>query len=352
MCWKSAAPKPSASDAGTCPPGSTAPCLLTAVGLEILDRKTGTIVSGTTQNKIVGQKVELSVRSKPAGHTVTNIRWTISGTAPGTRPASSVKSYAMALAKTDLPVLLQNADLQGQALDFFWVTVHGEGAQTVGVQADVDGAPKQAQVAFNVSCPTLDSFTSVTGPIDIGTPWSAQRELYCGTPANPGINYTGKMTPPAGGAGEMKFTQILQAAITRTPTAGPRQTWTIPDWWLDIDDPYAAHGPFAVTASTQATQSDNDSPGSPLQAGFTNNMVTMSFKLYLLYKPAGADSIWVPLGLLSWGWSGEARSTNAGATWTKISGAHATANPTGAKSAEFPAWVDRKTDSPAHPNWR
>jgi hypothetical protein len=326
------------------------PCPL-AVDLEIVDRKTGLVVSGTTLQKIVGQKIELEVRSKPIGHTVSNIQWTVSGTTPGTLPASTVKSYAMALASTAAPTQLATADLQGHTLDCFWVPVEGEGSKTVSVRADVDGAPKQASVTFNVRCPTLDSFTSVTGQIKIGNPWGTGRELHCGTPATPGIKYAAKATPPAGGDGEIKFTQILQAALTQTPSSGPVQTWSIPAWWLDIDDPYANHGPHAVTAGTQGTATDNDSPGLPLSAGFTNGTVTMTFKLYLMYKPAGADSIWVPLGLVSWGWAGSARSTDGGATWTKTSGAHTATNPSGAKTNEFPTWVDRKTDSPPHPIW-
>jgi hypothetical protein len=342
---------PSSGSGGTPACSPTAPCPGSA-DLEIVDRKTGSVVSGTTQTKIVGQKVELQARSKPPGHSLSNIQWTISGTTPGTRPASTVKSYSMALARTDAPTLLTSTDLQGQTLDLYWVPVQGEGSQTVSVRADVDGTPKQAQVTFNVRCPSLDSFTSVTGPIAIGNPWGSGRELHCGTHTNPGLKYTAKTTPPANGDGEIKFTQILQAALTQTPTSGPQQTWTIPDWWLDIDDPYANHGPNAVSASTQATTSDNDSPGLPLQVGFRDGTVSMTFKLYLMYKPAGADSIWVPLGLLNWGWSGAAHSADGGTSWTKTSGAHNANNPSGAKTGEFPTWVDRKTDSPAHPTWQ
>jgi len=297
----------------------------------------------------VGKKIQLEVRSRPA-ETLSNIQWAIAGTTADTPNGTAVKDYTMALAATTKSDL-SAADLQSQTLDFHWV----EGpSRVVSVTAQARGCNLTASVTFTIRRPTLDEFSSRTGPIDIGSPWGGL-EMYCGTPASNGLNYKAKVTPPVDGAGHVKFTQILQALLEKDIPSGATvttQSWSIPAWWLDIDDPYANHGPHAVTASTQITITDNDSPGCPLGPGMVRGEVRhMRFRLYVMYKPSGADSIWVPIGKLTWGWSGKASSTDGGTTWRKDSGAHDATNPSGALTREFAEWVDRKTDSPAHPVW-
>lgn len=327
--------------------GSKTPC--PKPDIEIVDRATGKVVSGTTVNKIVGQKVELQVRSKPNGFSVTKVQWTVAGTSPGTTPASTVKSYTMSPAKTDAPKQLTAGDLTKSNLVFFWIPQHGEGSKTVSVEAEVEGKKCTANVTFSVKCPTLNSFTSATGAIAIGNAWGSGLEMHCGTPTTPGIKWTVEVTPPAQGAGKLKLTQILKASLTRTTTGGTVNTWTIPDWWLDVTDPYESGG--TIAASTKATLTSSDSPGMPLVRGFKAGTVSMTFKIYAMYKPNGAGSIWVPLGKLDWGWSGSATSSDGGGTWTG-SGSHTATNPSGAKTDEFVTWVDHKTDSPPHPTWK
>ena len=312
--------------------------------LEIVDRHSGAVISGTSVNHVVGQKVELLVRTKPAGETMTNIRWTIPGTTPGSRPSSAVKSYTMAAARTNAPTLLAAGDLQGTQLDYYWAQV---GSRSVQVQADVNGLTLTAAVTLVAQAPHLNSFSSVTAAIAIGTQWG-HLEMLCGTPGGAGLNYTANVTAPAAFGGDLKFTQILQASLIQTPTVGAAQTWSIPNWWLDVQDPYVAV--TAVAAGAVANFSSSDSPGMPLGPGFSRKQVAfMRFKLYVMFKPTGADTIWVPVAVLLWGWSGLAVSADSGANWTMSSGAQDTVNPAGAATNEFPVWVDQKTDAPPHP---
>src|SRR4051794_32298543 len=66
MCWNNPAPKPSAGDAGTCPPGSTAPCPLAV-----------TVVINLSQPiACPGHPLPITATGTPSGGTYA---WTVAG---------------------------------------------------------------------------------------------------------------------------------------------------------------------------------------------------------------------------------------------------------------------------------
>ncbi len=108
--------------------------------------------------------------------------------------------------------------------------------------------------------------------------------------------------------------------------------------------PYAPS--VSIAASAAATWSSSDSPGAPLTSGFTTmNVATELFRIYFMYKPSGADSIWVTVGILDWHW--RASTTRSGApaanTWGPPSGLDANSNPVGSASTELPIWTANVT---------
>ena len=69
----------------------------------------------------------------------------------------------------------------------------------------------------------------------------------------------------------------------------------------------------------------------------TNCQRTDQFQTYLMYKPAGENSIWIPLKKMTWFWSGEAtKGTND--VWNLDSGSSPTVAPVGIVTYEFPDW--------------
>ena len=68
-----------------------------------------------------------------------------------------------------------------------------------------------------------------------------------------------------------------------------------------------------------------------------------TFKTYFMYKPAGADSIWVTLCRLDWFWKASATKGNNG--WTLDAGSASSAdppgNPAGTDSTELPIWTGK-----------
>src|SRR4051794_33390260 len=127
---------PGSTPAPHTPPAPTLPC--TTADLEIVNVDTGAVVSGTTMTKIVGQKINLLVRTRPTGHSLTNPHWAI--------PDRNVKEYPRAK-PAGTPTPLAAADLTGTTISFYFINA---GSKAVTVQADVDGCPKSSSVTINV----------------------------------------------------------------------------------------------------------------------------------------------------------------------------------------------------------
>lgn len=303
--------------------------------LEIVNRKTGAVVSGTTQAVIVGQKMELLVRTNPA-EAMSNIQWTV--------PGQRVKDYTQSTStgtKTDLAA----GDLQGVNLDFYWIA---GGSQTVQVAATVRGARLTAQVTHNVLAPTSVSMTSATGDVGVGAtgfPSDPPMNLYYGIMTKVGIRWTCTATAPAGGDGDIAATQLINTDRKRTQNSGTAESFSSGAFVLDNTVPYDTA--VAISAGASATWTSNDSPSTPLTSTLRRKSVTDLFHTYFMYKPTGADSIWVTLMRLDWHWAGETTRVGApagtGNSWNPPTGTGSDRNPAGVASSELPTWTDNFT---------
>ncbi|MBK8271344.1 MAG: hypothetical protein IPK83_24690 [Planctomycetes bacterium] len=83
-----------------------------------------------------------------------------------------------------------------------------------------------------------------------------------------------------------------------------------------------------------------DSPSTPLTATLNAKSADESFELYLMYKPDGADSIWVTLGMGTWTWAGRTTriTTPPGTNWTAAAAAGMSKHD-GANSTVLPVWT-------------
>jgi hypothetical protein len=309
------------------------------VKLEVVEAKTGAVISGTTQKKIVGQKIQLMVRSNPAGHSVTDVHWAI--------PDKAVKNYTQSSGSGTVTPLA-DADKNGTTVNFFWIA---GGSKTVQVNATVDGTPKSASVTVNVLAPTNVTMTSVTGDIGVGpTGWPGDppMNLYYGKSPKVGIQWTCTAKAPAGGDGEIAGTQLSNSDRKRTSNAGVVESnGSGGTYMLDTTVPYSSSVPITAGAST--TWSSNDSPSTPLTPNLSKKSVNDLFRMYFMYKPAGADSIWVTLMRLDWDWAG--RTTRVGAhggagnNWTAAASVSSNKDPSGTATSELPTWTDNVTSS-------
>jgi hypothetical protein len=294
-------------------------------------------ITGKTTNTVVGQRIILTAQLG-TGLVASSYQWTV--------PSLVVSDYVYT-ATSAYKVDLTAANRTNSTVSFCCVD---KGAKLVTCSITLtNGITVTEKATFSVKRPTVDSFTSITGPITVSNVWG-DLEMSCGTTNTHGIDYTAKVTAPSGFAGDIKFVQIFHSERQRTTTNEVTQSWEVPPWWLDVSDPYLDHGPYAVVAGTQKTITDTDSPGTPLYAGLKKKTANDKYALYLMFKPSVASAIWVPLAKLNWGWTGTAESTDGGTTWTKTSGSQDASNPNGASATEFPEWSDTKTDS--NPTWQ
>ncbi len=182
-----------------------------SVALDIIDVKTGAVITGSTIVKMVGNKIRLGLQSRPPGQPITNPQWTI----PGTIRKDYVQSNNPILGK-ETPI--DPADLQNAAIDFFWIDRDDpDGNESVSVTATVAGAAMSANVTFTILRPTVNHFTAVTSSVNlcVGTyvypgTWMAAHQPAQGTvPTKPGIKWDAKVTVPAIGVGNVALTQLI-----------------------------------------------------------------------------------------------------------------------------------------------
>ena len=312
--------------------------------LEIVDRKTGAVVSGTTVIKIVGQKIQLEVRSKPPGHSVANIQWTISG--------QRIKDYTQSVA-AGVQTELSPADLQGTSLDFYWIN---GGNQTVQVSGQVDGTSKTTSVAYNVLRPTVDKFTVKTSRVSVtlshfASPGSPVLAAYQATPppAKMGCQWDAKVTAPAAAEGKIALTQKILVNRSWTNNAGTTRKFGS-GGALVLDDGLGIQysGPKSIAAGGSTTlngPSYSDSPWIPLLVSDKAASANERFELYLMYKHTDSDSIWVTLRMATWSWAGQTTRIGAPAApannWNLPSGAAMTpaGSANGADSSQLPIWT-------------
>lgn len=328
---------PSSGGGGTPAVRKTMPCPT----LQIIDRKTSNVISGTTQTRIVGQKVELRVVSNPAA-TLSNITWTVGGV--------TVKNYTQTHA-SGAKMNLTAADLQNATLDFFWIDRAGN--KDVSVRATANGCPLTTSVTVNLLRPTMNHFRITTASVNVTSAHFASpgNPVLCAfsPPSTYGSQWDAKVTAPANGAGQIGFTQKIEVKRRWVNTTGTaRRYHSNGNLVLDNALGIQYSGPQPISASASATLSGSsysDSPWIPLAATDNQASADEQFDLYLMYKHGDADAIWVTLGKTHWDWGGATtRNTAPGAgpnTWNAPTGAHL--NPAGttnaADSIELPEWT-------------
>lgn len=292
--------------------------------IEIVDRKTGSVISGKTTNKVVGQKIQLKVQSKPAGKTITEVKWNIPGTI--------VKNYTSG-DPTAKVAKIEQSDKEKINLDFYWVD--GADNRSVTVTCKIDGVLKNAEAKFNVKAPKLDKFDPVTDSVHLSPTGTNPNYFTFGEfdalsqVVKIGIKYNWKVTVPSLIDGYVKDVQIINTITKMTTTGGTKKVYTISGkktppnkWQLDTTNPYTTTSdsptdgfPKKVTKGTSHTNTfSQDSPGTPLTT-YKYAMTNDQFKYYIMYKPDESDAIWVPIAKVDWMWKGKAEYDSGTSKW-------------------------------------
>ena len=288
--------------------------------VEIL--RNGQVISNTNspaQNVIVGEKIELTTRVVGRAGTASNSQWTI----PGTRIANYVVNYTNETLPTNAVVTqLTTQNLTQPSIQFHWVDGSTD-VRNVPYSVRIGSRTYRATARFNIKRPT----GTVTGQI-FGTPnltsFNGNYGLWFGKtdppPAIPGIAFSRSITIPDGFAGSLQWVQVWNK-FRRIKISGV--------WYrsqaVGLDSIY----PYETGANP------NDSPGLELDASHESVLIDDVYEMYLMFRPDGAQSIWVPLKKIRWGWNAEAVKSSG--IWSIVG--------TPAKFADSPV------DATGHPVW-
>lgn len=309
--------------------------------IEIFDINKNKVVTDSTVTTAIGQQNHVSVRYKAGtgsgSYSIEHVEWTMTGD-------SLVRDYIMGTSST-LTWLDQGSLDDSTDVRYYYSLA--QNGNTVHVKATVRGTTGDTQhestATYNAVGPTFVSAVSATipgGPVAKSyTGTAAPKYLRFGEALyvnntvvldSLGIYYTFNATPPSGIDGEYGITQLLNGAGQRIPTTGWIFTTSL-EFQLDNCTPLAK-----VPSDSMLTW--GDPPQIPLS--FSDTLAGMAgvFDTYLMYKPEGPSSIWVPIGILEWAVGAVARTTYVPEDYFEITQSAWTVNPSGTSTSTFPTW--------------
>jgi len=286
----------------------------------------GNNVTNQTTTVVVGRQIALTASyTTPSGVTVSSQSWSVPGNVVAGYPQSSSSAAVTAYTSPS-----------STTTTFYWIAA---ATNTVSYSVSFsDGTgPFKGQATFKVVSPT-SSFTSTTGAVAVCTSNCSQTApaLALGNEATPGITWNITVTTPAGGAGNVALTQVLQVTNTHILSPqGTQQTLTTGSAYVLDGTPQYSGIEESWPASREGTFSLYDAPGSTLTTNISQQNDSENFKTYLMYQPTGG--IWVTLESMTWSWSGAA-TKGSGNVWTLNSGSSHSTNPSGSSDTTLPVW--------------
>jgi hypothetical protein len=288
-----------------------------------------------TQNAVVGQQIALTTTTYTTtaydGPTLTPT-WTVGGTRIGGYTASTASASVTELTDTDL---------QKNNATFYWVYPGSAIPVTYQYCVNIQGANPvlqcslPANATFDVTGPTVSSMSTPTGSVDI-----FPGPVLGYGPV--GIQFNPALSNDTGDSGQFEWAQLItNNVLNLTTTGGVEKTC------VQVTQPVTLSGTGLDTQFPYDTgTSTHDSPSVALQSSsYTSEARTFSAQMYLLWDPAlpsgctsgsSCTSIPVPLGSVSWGWSGTASYTFG--AWSLTSNNMTT--PLWSAGSTFPTWSD------------
>ena len=249
-------------------------------------------------------------------------------------------------------------DLSGPSVSFHWINGDFAGEQNdVTVDVTIDGKTAKAKAKFKVFRPRMDSFTGtytsnnptvdyIQGSIGLGDLVNSQQ-------THRGITWRASVETPgtSRAGGDIAFEQLLagynltaQGTRGGTPYNKQKQGSNALDS-LDSDPRYGDSSTFIPLGAIGSVVGD-DSPS--VRPEFSDNQISIdhSFKTYLVYRPLGADSIWVVLGKLDWSFAVTAHYAIPNWVIDSYSPTTPASEVTGQDEHELPEWDIRAQDIP------
>jgi hypothetical protein len=250
-----------------------------------------------------------------------------------------------------------------RSIRFFWVSTSDPGPdlQDVKVTATVPGAVvKPRDTKYRVYSPE-STLTATMGEAQfINQDPNLNGEDVLGLlPAGAsqaGMHFTGNVQLPGAFAGQVGYWNFLQLGTPSTTLveAGGaiwKNQWFanegLDDWPYSVpaefNDPYDALGGSAYAAGS-GPKRQSDDPHTHLPH---NNPVFLdvkrndSFKTYIMFRPPGADTEWVPLRIMNWSWHGHMVRQNANQLFVEGPNGLGESKDESERTGEHPEWTHR-----------
>ena len=305
-----------------------------------------TVDMKTHADAIVGQRMDLrmEVMDLPDGVTITGYKWTI--------PDVKFKSWTPDQTKAVLETFsADDEDLERQEIQFYWVDAEPKMVKCVATRSD-GGMDVTATANFNVVAPEV-TWNHTLGQMQL----AASNNRVAVAPALPNLppaafglyNFVvraGEDFPPANGmdweakveimaqgwpAGMWNFTQVIvhdtgteinengQKTLVHYPKGAPTEASPV----LDLEYPYRG---FTYNTGKNLDfggvlaefVNSGDSPNTSL-GGLRDLQKRTEFKVYLMFRPPGTNSQYVPTKVMSW--FGDGGAVKLGGNWSVRTGA-------------------------------
>jgi len=260
----------------------------------------GTNITGSTQPAVVGQQINLC--ASYGGVSANSQSWSVPGTIVG----------GFTIAPNLLSGGPTTATLNVKSTTFYWVT--SGNSQTVTFTLNYgSNQVATAQATFNIAGPTPSTqnapfVTTSLGQaaINSGSPYPFLQ--FGGTSDNIGINFTASANQPAGYSWVFKWVNIISDDnVTLTDSNGTQTT--------SLGTGFDSNGTYPSFSNVTANTT-NDNPKFQLIPPCTEIKRTFDAQTYLMWNAGltSPPSIDIPLGSLTWGFSGDAILSSG--TWS------------------------------------
>lgn len=259
------------------------------------------ITDKNNQDVKVGEEIELECRVLPEseGKPQSQI-WTLDDGNPD--QGKYIKRFEASKEQGKV-IHLSQEDLNQPNIIFYW-TDKGNGK--VKCEAEVKGQTVTAETEFNISRPeyTLEvepSSDSVFGELTSGAKLSAEEcwidEAYESSEKMAGLQYNGiTFECESSDGGEFQWVQLVEDYLEYEYFN--RQKWAEVRIGLDHCYPYQS-GKKALDKPAVIAPETNESKDMLFE--FKKHQKS---KMYLMYRPVGEGSEWVPLSVVDWEWIG------------------------------------------------
>lgn len=295
-----------------------------------------------------GQKMNFRIQDKylnsyvPGGASLGDCQWTVPDKVFKDYLPDSNNSHYSSLAAADLA--------PAKDVHFYWAD-SGDKEIQVNFQVLATGAAgtENAMATINVS-KVKSVFGTRPGADQLApSPGFPDERVFGYFGSNnglPGITFVGAVATPADWSdGQWNWTQLIKSNRIYTNKSGTHTS--IGDglsFKLDLPYPYCPPGTSAFIANGSVQDGSQDTPQEPTR-GRDRIEVHESFETYLLFKPPGLESRYVPLQKATWQWGGVVSSANG---WQSVTLPEGRADATGVECSDHPQWSANTTEDVEH----